>query len=184
MKIGGTLLGSAGMLNQGRAAAQAGIAVQRAREAEAAQLRTKAGQTRAGSQRDMLEARRGEKLIQSRLQAVAAASGAGASDPTVEKLAGDIAAEGEYRALLALFGGEEMARALEHGADVRKYEGQISARAGKQRQRAAKLSAYANLLSGFSDVFDSGLGGGFFGKYGEGFDDSTLAPQYRSTDFA
>ena len=85
-------------------------------------------------------------------------SGAGAADPTVLKLAGDIAGEGEVRALTALYEGEERARSVESGAAIRRYEGEAAVRAGRARKRSGEFGAYGTLLSGFGSLAD---------KYGE-----------------
>lgn len=160
LQASGTLLSASSQLAQARASGAAGEAIRKAKEFEAGQMTVRAGQARAVSQREAAEARRKGRFIQSALQARAAASGAGATDPTVAKLAGDIAAEAELRSLTALFGGEEQARLLESGAAVRRFEGEQAVRAGKIARRAGFMKAGATLLGGFGR-------GSLFEKFGE-----------------
>lgn len=136
----GTAMSVAGAIGQGNAARGAA-------NYQAAQLQQQAGQERATSQRQAMEERRRARFAQSRLQALAAASGAGATDPTVIDLSGDIAAEGEYRALTALFGGEERARGLTMNAQARRYEGQ-------QQRRAGVMNAASTIMGGGYSMLD------------------------------
>ena len=127
---------------------QAGKAVQKAANFEAAQMRTKAGQERATSQRVSAEERRRERIVQSNLQARAAGSGASAFDPTIIDLSGDLAEEGLYRANTALYEGEERARSLESGAALRQFE-------GKQAKRAGYFAAAGTALKGGNSLYDN-----------------------------
>lgn len=126
---------------------QAGKAEQRAAEHQAAQARQQAGQERASSQRAAIEQRRQGRFLASKALARAAASGAGAGDPTVENILGNIGAEGEFRALNELFIGEERARGLETQADLKIFE-------GKEARRASKTQAFTQVLGGGASVFD------------------------------
>src|SRR3990172_2605978 len=89
---------------------QAGNAARKSANFQAAQMNQQAGQERATSQRAAIEQRRAARIAASRATALAAASGGGATDPTVLNILGDIKTEGEYNALSAMFGGEERAR--------------------------------------------------------------------------
>lgn len=137
------------VLSAGGAYAQ-GVQAKKTADYEAAQMDVNAGQDRAMAQRQAIENRREARLADSRLQAVAAASGGGASDPTVIKLSQDINAEGEYNALSSLYSGEESARQLEGSADLRRYE-------GKNAKRAGTIKAISTVLAG---------AGGMASKYG------------------
>src|SRR3546814_19253939 len=101
----------------------------------------------------MISGRRRERLVQSNLIASAAASGAGASDPTILDLQGDIAAEGEYRALTALYQGEERARSMETQARLRPLEGAQVAKAGRSANSGAKIGAFAPVLSSAGSLY-------------------------------
>lgn len=155
----GAILGAAGQYQQGRAARRQGEQLQIAKGYEAQQLEINAGQAQAAAQRKSMEERRRASLVASRAQAVAAASGAGVSDPTVENILEDIAGEGEYRAGLAAFEGEESARRMRMGADAARYEGATAAERGRAAGRAANLSAVGTLAT---------AAGGLYGKYGMG----------------
>lgn len=144
LMIVGTLVQAAGTIAQGNAAnAQA--------KYEAKQLEQRAGQERAAAQREAIEKRRRSTLIQSRQQALAAASGAGATDPTVVDLIADTEAEGEYQALGQLFLGEERARGAEGQAAARRMEGRLA-------KRASRFGALSTIASG--------VGGTLLQKYG------------------
>lgn len=150
--VGGTVLQAAGSIAAGRAEQQAANARARALEHQAAQARQTAGQERAASQRDAIEERRRARLIKSRALAVAAGSGAGAGDPTVENILGDIGEEGEFRALNELFIGEERARGLETQADLKIFEGQQERRAGEVARRLSRARAGAQVFTGAATV--------------------------------
>ena len=147
----------------GRAEARAAESRAQGLEHQAAQGRQAAGQERATAQRAAAEKRRQGRLLSSRALAVASASGAGAGDPTVENILGDIGAEGEFRALSELFIGEERALGLENQADLRIFEGaqerrggQVARRAGDRAgsvaSKAGNRAAAGQLLSGLGGI--------------------------------
>lgn len=117
----------------------------KALKSEARQLDAKAGLERASSQREALEERRQGRLAQSRTLALAAASGGGASDPTVVNLMADLAGEGEYRALTALYNGEEEARGLEAQATARRKEAKAVKTAGYLKAAGTILNAGSSM---------------------------------------
>jgi hypothetical protein len=98
----------------------------------------------------MANQRRSSRYAQSRAIALAAASGAGAGDPSVVDLVGDIEGEGEYGALSAMFEGEDRATGLEYGATLSRRQGQAA-------MTGSAISAGSTLLSG---------GSSWYGKYG------------------
>lgn len=102
---------------------QFGIQAQQAAEYQAAQLRQNAGQQQASAQRQAFDVDRQSKYVASSALATAAASGAGASDPTVVNLIARNAGEFAYRKAVALYGGEDKARLLNAQADAKDYEG-------------------------------------------------------------
>ena len=162
LSVAGTLIGAQGQQQAGKAAsAQASAAARNERvaaEFEAKQADYLAGQSKAAAQREALEQRRAAALIASRALAVAAASGAGASDPTVVDLIGQIYAEGNYRSALALYEGEEQARSYEVSAAARRVGGASAASArtaeGQSIARASNLSMFSTLIKGGSSLFD------------------------------
>lgn len=131
-------------IRQGRAAkANAdAIALQQEREGKAAQ---------AESQRIALNERKKANYAESRALAVASASGAGVSNPTVENILGKIQAEGDYRVLSSLYAGDTDAELANYAADTTR-------RQGRARQRGAYLNAGSTILSGAND---------FYSKYGD-----------------
>lgn len=117
---------------------------------EAVQLETNAGLERASSQRRAMEERRQAGLAASRGLAVAAASGGGVDDPTIVNLLAGIEGEGEYRALTALYEGEESARGMEAEAAA--------------RRRGAKSTKTAGLIKAGSTILSAGSS--LYGRYG------------------
>lgn len=161
LQVLGTLASFSGQLTAGRAAEAAGKSQKQALDYQAGLLEQQAGQERATAQRRAYEERRKATLVGSRAQAVAAASGGGALDPTVLEITGDIAGEGEYNALTQMFTGEERALGLENEAALRRYEGDEALRAGKIRKKQAKIAAIGTLLSGLGEAT-------LMAKYGSG----------------
>jgi len=130
--------------------AKAGKAADRLAQFKAKQLEQKAGQERAVSQRKAASARRTARYAESRALALAAASGGGASDPTVVNIMAGIAGEGEMAAQAALYEGEERARGSEMGAEASRYE-------GTQAKRAGYIKAGTTLMSSFSKFGNQSL---------------------------
>lgn len=120
---------------------------------EAAQLTQQAGQEEAASQRTRFEEDRQGRLVQSRALALAAASGASASDPTVVKIISGIASESAYRQNLALYQGEEKARQLRLGAQADILSGEIGAAASLSQGRAVEIGAVGSALSSGSSLY-------------------------------
>jgi len=116
-----------------------GDAQRSAADYEAAQLEQNAGQQAASAQRSAMEDRRQAQIAQSRALAVAAASGGGASDPTVINIISRLSAEGTYRSMSDLYEGREKARQMQEQAAASRYSGQ-------RAQQAARLSAAATAV--------------------------------------
>lgn len=114
---------------------------------KAKQLQQAAEEARASGQRSMFEKQRETGLIESKLASRAAASGAGASDPTVVALGGNIAQRGEYEALLEMYKGENRARGMEDAAKATQLEsytkaaGTLISGAGSSYAQYAKIAA-------------------------------------------
>lgn len=134
--VAATFLSAASSYNQGRSA-------QASKDAQARQMDQQAGQERAASQRTAAEQLRQARLAQSRLQALAQGGG---TDVGVVNLSKQIAGEGEYRALTALYEGEDRATGLEYGADVARVE-------GKNAKLAGTIGAFSSILSGGSSMY-------------------------------
>jgi hypothetical protein len=162
LAIAGTAFSVYSQYQAGRLARLRGQLDQQAHERNAAEMEINAGQAIAASQRDSLEARRLSEITQSRALAVAAASGAGASDPTVMNFMARNAGEGAYHASVALYRGEESARKLRSGASMERYSGEVAAVLGRSAQRASYLGMAGSFFQGGSML--SRYGGGGFGS--------------------
>lgn len=159
--VAGTFLSAAGTL-------EGGEAQQRAASYQAAQMRRNAGQEQAaGIQAAKEEARKAE-LIQSRILAVAGASGAGALDPTVINLISQTAAEGELASMTRIYNSEVAAQGLREQAAATEYEGVLA-------KRASKYKAYSTMLSGGKSMMD---------MYGGGQPTKVEAPSAPTRDYS
>ena len=98
-----------------------------------------AKETIASAQRVSMEEKRQAELIASRALAVAAASGGGADDPTVNKIIADIKGEGAYRAAVAMYEGESQAQNL-------RLEGKLAKEAGDEAYKQTKITGLGSLL--------------------------------------
>lgn len=160
MAAAGSLIGVAGLAMQAgggyqseQAAKKAAQARSDAAEFEAQQLEQNAGQTVAAAQRQAFETERTGKYAQSRALAVAAASGGGASDPTVMNTIAGLASETAYRKSLDLYQGEERARQLNLSAAASRYSGQIGANAILDQGKAAETQAISGVASGVTRMY-------------------------------
>lgn len=122
---------------------------------QASQLRQGANAALATSQRQAVDQDRQTQLITSRALAVAAASGGGASDPGVVSIIARDAQEGAYRRQVALYQGEDRARALNLAADVKGYEGRSAAVNSGISAAGQIFSAGTTLMKG--QIKDSSL---------------------------
>lgn len=104
----------------------------------------------AESQRQAIVERKRAQQLMSRARAVAGASGAGVSDPTVVDIFTDIETQGEVNALSALASGSAMSRGYRQGARFARNE------AGAART-AGYLNTASTALRG---------GGSWYEKYG------------------
>lgn len=109
----------------------------------AEQLRARAERSRAQGQRVAAEERRQARLLESALQARA---GGGGLDPTIAKLQADIAGEGEFRALAALYEGDTGALGDEVSADA-------GLRSQRARSTASNYAMASTALSGASTMY-------------------------------
>lgn len=109
----------------------------------AGQQRDAAIRSRAIGQRQALDERRQARIVDSALQARA---GGGGLDPTVVKLSQDITGEGEYRALAALYEGEQGALGLEDQANA-------GLRSQQARSKAMDYQTASTIVSSGSSMF-------------------------------
>jgi hypothetical protein len=139
-----TALMAGGAALSAGSAIQTGNAQRKSANFQAEQMRQQAGQELAASQKQADAVRRETTLTQSRVNAIASASG-GASDVGVLNILGDIGNAGEYNALSALYSGKERAIGLQTGANAQVIEGRQSAKAGKISAAGSLLSAGAQI---------------------------------------
>ena len=125
-----------------------GVAANRAAQQDALNMEAQGKEEMAASQREAEMKRREGRLVNSRAQALAAASGAGAGTdaPTIVKLMTQTSGESEFNAQSALFGGRSRQAGLKQGAKARRAEG--------------KASLLGSVFSGFGSAA-SGIGKAF-----------------------
>lgn len=160
MAAAGSLISYAGLaLQAGGAAAsystaeKAAKARKAAAEFEAQQLEQNAGQVISASQRQAFETTRTGKYTASRALAVAAASGGGASDPTVMNTMSQLASETAYRKSLDLYQGEERARQLRLSAAATRMTGDIGAAASIGQGQAALIQGGSGIASELTRMY-------------------------------
>jgi hypothetical protein len=126
-------------------------------KAENMQLGMQAAEEMAVASRDSQAKGKEGRILLSRQQAVAAASGGGATDPTVLELAGDIGRETNVQKRELMRQGKEKARNLE-------YKQKVNTWSAKQNAKMTILGGIGNMIGGIGQ----GIGGlaGAFGKYG------------------
>jgi hypothetical protein len=135
-----TVLTTAAAVQQGQARKTEMEALARARDEEA-------NAEAAEGQRAALIERRKAKNLMSRARAVAAASGAGVSDPTVVNQMTDIETQGEVNALNAMYAGRTAERGYRRGAAIARNEADAS-------QTAGYLGAASTALDGATSWMD------------------------------
>jgi hypothetical protein len=141
MEVGGEIMGGISHYEFGQQAMQAA-------QFQAAQLRQNAGQVQASAQRQAFDVDRQAKYVASSALATAAASGGGASDPTVVNLMARNAGEFAYRKAVALYQGDDKARLMNLQADAKEYEGETTAANSDKVAAAQFLQGGASLLKG------------------------------------
>lgn len=117
-----------GALVSGFGTIASGVAANRAAKQDALNMEAAGKEEVAAAQRDAEVKRREGRLINSRAQALAAASGAGAGTdaPTIVKLMSQTSGESEFNAQSAMFGGFSRQAGLKQGAASRRAEGKAS----------------------------------------------------------
>lgn len=126
---------------------------------ERVQLGQMAAQERAAASREASAKSKEGRIAQSRLQSVSAASGGGATDPTVLDLAGDISKEANVQSR------EIMRQGLEKG-QMLEYKGRVGVDMAKAQSRMTILGGVGNMIGGVAESL--GGVGDAFSKYGRG----------------
>lgn len=147
---------AAGWASLASTALTAGAAYQQAQgqkavlEQQAEERREDANATAAESQRQAIVERRRAQQFMSRARAVAGASGAGSTDPSVTNILTGIETQGEVNALNAMYSGNSAARGYRRGARIADSEARAASTGGY-------LSSAATALGG---------GSSWYAKYG------------------
>lgn len=122
----GSALSTLGLLSTGLGAAgtlYGGLQARAGAQAEATQLKAKGDEEQAIGQRRAMQARREKDLAQSRIQAVAAASGGGAGDASITNLMQGVEQQGNYNSMLELYQGNTGRNKAHASAAARRAEG-------------------------------------------------------------
>ena len=143
-QVGGTVMSAFGQMGEGDDAKAYSSYI-------SAQLRRNAIQEVAAAQRQVENERLNTDLVTSRALAVAAAGG-GASDPGVMRIIADIEGEGSYRESVALYNGEEAARALTDQAAATDYEGSQIKKASRRKAIGTIFKGGASLYEKFANI--------------------------------
>lgn len=169
----GAVLGAGGTAYSAISSSQAASA-QAAADRQKADLESKmmderAKEERSGAQRVAAEELRKARFAQSRLGAVAGASGSGTTDETVMKLWGDIGKEGSYNASQATAAGEQKASGLNYQANLDRWSadanGRIKEAAGRSTLIGGLMSSAGGLASGLAGTSKMGMRyGGYTGS--------------------
>lgn len=162
-QAGQTFLSAYATKEQGKAGIEAAKRRAILKENEAVQAEQNAGQAIAAAQRVRDEQTRQATLVASRAQAVAAASGGGASDATVVNLISRIKGEGAYRGMVAVYQGEEQARKLRLVASTKRYEGAVGLDTAYREQKLGNTMATYNMVLGAGSLASKYGGSGFGG---------------------
>jgi len=144
--IAGFLKG-VGAVVSGVAAIGQGVAANNAAKFEAQQMEMRAKEETAAAQREADAKRREGALLNSRQQAIAAASGGGAGTdaPTIVKLMADTAGQAEYNAQSSMYGGLSRAAGLRDQAKARRAEGKASL-------LGSVFAGFGKTASGLADI--------------------------------
>lgn len=158
----GTAVSAMGQAKATRAQADA---EQQKASIESAWAQRRAQEEQASAQRAAGDEERKAKILESRLGAVAGASGSGASDKTIQDLWGNIEKEGMYNAEMATAAGEQRASGMKYQADLNTWS------AGKNasiKRSAADSTLIGGLLSAGGQAAGGYYNSRMAAKYGSG----------------
>ena len=165
--LAGSGISAAGSLASGDAEGQASTALA-AYERQAGRMQQLAAQKAANealataSQAGYQESIE-KRLVASKAQAIAAASGGSASDTTVQNLQAGIENLGSYNKLAKLYEGETRAQGLEYEGALAEIEGRnraaIQEYGGEVAKRRSRQKALETIVGGGTDAFSK------YGKY-------------------
>lgn len=154
LQLGATVLNAGSQVAKGNAAKTVGNRRQALAEFEASQLEQSATESRGVGMRGQQSQQHQTALVASQALARAAASGAGASDPTVLSIIARTAGEGSYRAALQLYEGSAQARLDTLRAAGLRYQGDTSAADASVAAGQANMGALMAAITGGSKALD------------------------------
>lgn len=145
-----------GLNQEGAAKAEAGEFIRD-------QYFSRAEHQRAASQREAAEQLRQARLVESRARAVAAGTGGGVDDPTVDRILRGIEAEGAYRAMTVLYEGEQQAVDSEVRGVLAKGQGDAAKHAFRAEAANTVVSAMGSMQDGIQTMGKKYGGTGYKG---------------------
>lgn len=148
----GTVMNYDAQQSQGKAAIASAKRKQEEANFEATQLEQDAGQAKAISQRQAEDTTLQANLINSAALARAAASGAGASDPTVLRILAKTSGTGAYRGGVAMYEGEAQARLDRMRAAALRFSGDVGTADALVASKIANTGATATLFTGAANT--------------------------------
>lgn len=148
LQIGSTVLSAGSQIARGRAGEQIAARRKAQLDFQAQQLDTEAGQSQAVGQVQAQDIARQTAIVKSAALARAAASGAGASDPTVLTLMARTSSEGAYRQALALYEGEAQGRIDRMRAASARFEGNTNVADAAFAKQQSNIGAASTVLAG------------------------------------
>jgi hypothetical protein len=165
MQVAGAISQMMASREAGRMARVQGERARIAADFAAWQAEEQAGTAIAISQRQAMEERRQATLVASRALAVASASGAGVSDPTMVRILANARGAGTYRANVALYEGEAKARILRLDAAAGRVSGWDAQAEGADRAKGYALQSMGNTFRTGASLYAKYGGDGPSGDY-------------------
>lgn len=148
LQIGSTVMGAGSQVARGEAAQAIGARRAAEQQYESKELEAEAASSRGVGLRAAQDQVRNAMFVNSAALARAAASGAGASDPTVMTVISRTAGEGAYRAALAMYEGEAQARLDLAKAGAMNFEARTNLSDAALAREQANMGAASTVLTG------------------------------------
>ena len=148
LQIGATILNTGALIAKGKATQLVAARRRAQSDFEAQQLDQAGVESRGVGMIGAADQTMRSQLVISDALAKAAASGAGASDPTVMSIIARTAGEGAYRAQMAMYEGEAQARLDTLRAAGLRFQGDTAVADASVARRADNTAALATALTG------------------------------------
>lgn len=158
LTVASTAATGVGSILSANAAKQDAASQAAALETQAKQSDRAAMEQRAQASQEAAQKYTDQRELLSDQQAIAAASGGGASDPTILDLAGDLAGYGYQQRGIIRANGETQARGLEDDGRARRREAKSALRAGQTNARASILSGVTSAAKNYGDFMQKSSG--------------------------